>query len=191
MLEPRILRQGKSVSFVACDVLAEGSIATRALFAFGGARESAFQQEAAVAPIVPAPDDCPSFFGERRPAFANHFDMRLAGGCAPVSRADRGEILVWARHRDPQAPSDMTSLIAMADSLPPASITRFAEPAALSTMTWQFDLAEAARFRAVQWVLMHACDDNVRDGYSGQSMTMWDAQGQPLLAGRQSVAIFA
>lgn len=188
---PSILRQGKSVSYLNCDLVADGALATRALFAFGGARESAFHIDAAAAPHVPSPDDCPNFFGDRHPAFAAHFDMRLAGGSRPVTGAGTGELLVWVRHRDMQAPAGLTSLLAMADALPPASITRFAEPAAISSMTWQVDLVDAARYQPRQWVLMQACDEAVQHGYSGQMMRMWDEHGAPILVGRQCVAIFA
>ena len=38
---------------------------------------------------------------------------------------------------------------------------------------------------------MQSRDEAVRQGYSGQSMALWDSQGRPILLGRQSVAIFA
>ena len=46
VLVPRILRQGKSVRFLACDLMSEEMVATRALFAFGGERPSAFRAPA-------------------------------------------------------------------------------------------------------------------------------------------------
>jgi acyl-CoA thioesterase len=191
LLVPRILRQGKSVTFLACDLLSEGAVATRALFAFGAERPSAFDVEAPGAPPVARPDASPSLFGDRHPAFAAHFDMRLAAGNRPVTGATSGDMTVWARYRDPAGADDVTALIAMADALPPASMPRMAAPAAISSMTWQFDLCDAARFKSADWVLMRSADEAVGHGYSGQSMGMWDADGQPILVGRQSVAIFA
>jgi acyl-CoA thioesterase len=191
ILIPSILRQGKSVSVLACDLIADGNVATRALFAFGEARPSSFDIDAAAAPNVAGPEACQSLFGDRHPAFAAHFDMRLAAGCRPVSGAPTGEMLVWVRHRDPDTPDGMSALIAMADALPPASMPRLGTPAAISSMTWQFDLVEPARFKAGEWVLMQSRDEAVRQGYSGQSMALWDSLGRPILLGRQSVAIFA
>ena len=95
------------------------------------------------------------------------------------------------RHRDSDTPDGMSALIAMADALPPASMPRLVAPAAISSMTWQFDLVEPGRFKAGEWVLMQSRDEAVRQGYSGQSMALWDSQGRPILLGRQSVAIFA
>ncbi|MFM7027940.1 MAG: thioesterase family protein [Chakrabartia sp.] len=191
MLLPRILRQGKSVSFLACDLVSDGAIATRALFAFGAERSSAFSAEAPHAPAVPQPEACPSLFGDRYPAFAAHFDMRLAAGSRPVTGAMSGDMLVWARYRDADLPPGLTALIAMADALPPAAMARMSAPAAISSMTWQFDLADAGRFAAQDWLLLRATDEAVGHGYSGQSMAIWDGAGQPILLGRQSVAIFA
>ena len=191
VLLPSVLRQGKSVTYLNCDLMADGALATRALFAFGGARDSAFHLDAGAAPAVPRPEMCADFFGERHPAFAAHFEMRIAGGDRPVTGAQSGELLVWVRHRDAHAPAGLTSLLAMADALPPASITRFAAPAAISSMTWQVDMVDAARYQPQQWVLMQAKDEAVQHGYSGQTMRMWDSMGAPILVGRQCVAIFA
>lgn len=191
VLVPTLLRQGKSVTFLACDLFSEGVVATRALFAFGGERPSAFHVEAPNAPPVPLPEACTSLFGDRYPAFAAHFDMRLAAGNRPVTGATSGEMTVWAQHRDAANVDPITALIAMADALPPASIPRMVTPAAISSMTWQFDLCDVSRFKPEDWVLMRSADEAVSHGYSGQSMGMWDAQGQPILVGRQSVAIFA
>jgi acyl-CoA thioesterase len=191
VLVPSVLRRGKSVTFMACDQLSEGAVATRALFCFGGERESAHQQEPAAAPEVPPPDDCPPLFGERRPAFTTHLDQRLAGGGRPVSGAANGDMLVWVRHVDPNPPASLASLIALGDALPPASMPRLTEPAAISTMTWHFDLVDPARFVPAGWHLLRSTDDALGHGYAGQAMGMWDAQGRAVLIGRQSVAVFA
>lgn len=192
-LVPTVLRQGKSVTFMACDLIADGVVATRTLFAFGGERASAFAIEAPFAPDVPRPEDCPSLFGGegRGPTFSQHFDMRRAGGGIPMSGADDGDLLVWVRHRDVDAPTGLVSLVTMGDALPPASIPRFTTPAAISSMTWHFDLADPSRFDANGWMLLRSKDDAVGHGYAGQSMDMWDEAGRPILLGRQNITIFA
>jgi hypothetical protein len=40
------------------------------------------------------------------------------------------------------------------------------------------------------WYLCRATAESTADGYSRQSMDLFDEQGQRLLAGRQTVAIF-
>lgn len=190
-LVPTILRRGKSVTFMACDLIADGVVATRTLFAFGGERDSAFAVESEAAPDVPRPEDCPPLFGQRAPTFAQHFDMRHAGGGYPVTGADDGDMIVWVRHKDANAPAGLVSLVTLGDALPPASMPRLTGPAAISSMTWTFDIADASRFDTNGWTLLRSKDEAVGHGYAGQSMGMWDEAGRPILLGRQNVTIFA
>jgi acyl-CoA thioesterase len=190
-LRPSILRRGKSVTFMACDLIADGAIATRALFCFGAERESAYSRAAAGAPAVPRPQECDPLFKGQAPTFAQHLDQRVAGGHRPVSGAPDGDLLVWVKHRDQNPPQSLVSLVALGDALPPASLPRLHAPAAISTMTWQFDLIDPARFDASRYVLIRSTDDALGHGYSGQVMAMWDEEGHAILTARQSVAVFA
>lgn len=190
-LRPVVLRQGKSVTFMACDLIAEGAVAVRALFAFGASRPSAYSADAPSAPVVPPPDQCgPLFPAGQGPTFAAHIDQRFACGNRPYSGAGNGDLTIWVRHRDAGIVSPMASLLALGDAMPPASMTRFAAHAAISTMTWGVDLFAPERERPSAWVLLRSCDDGVGHGYAGQAMAMWDENGVPILHARQSVAIF-
>jgi hypothetical protein len=191
ILVPSVLRRGKSVTFMACDLIADGVVATRALFVFGGERDSAHAAEPPAAPAVPPADACPPLFGAIRPVFTQHLDQRLAAGDRPVTGADKGDLLVWVRHIDPAPPPGLAGLVALGDALPPASMPRLTAPAVISTMTWQFDLVDAARFTPGGWYLLRSTDDAVGHGYAGQAMGMWDEAGRAVLIGRQSVAVFA
>lgn len=188
-LQPTILRRGKSVTFLGCDLIAGGSVALRALYAFGDARPSALSAMANVKPDCPAPGECAPMWGPVRPGFANHLDQRLAGRLKPFGGADKGDLLVWVRHVDPVAPS-AEALVALGDALPPASFTRMTQPTVISTMTWSFDLFDPGHADGTGWVLMRSTDDGVGDGYAGQDMMMWGADGRPIMKARQSVAIF-
>ncbi len=190
-LRPSVLRRGKSVTFMACDLIADGAIATRALFCFGAERESAYAKAAAIAPDVPRAQECTSLFGGIGPTFTQHLDQRIAGGHRPVSGAPDGDLMVWVKHLDPHPPQSLTSLVALGDALPPASLPRLHSPAAISTMTWQFDLIDPARFDPSRYVLIRSTDDALGHGYSGQVMAMWDEEGQAIMTARQSVAVFA
>jgi len=188
---PTVIRQGKSVTFMGCDLVSGGALALRALFAFGGSRESAFSAVAPPPPEFRPPDMCEPIWPKGMgPAFASHLNQRLAGRLRPFSAADRGELLVWVKHAEPVTPGQV-ALVAMGDALPPASFTRFTQPAMISTMTWSFDLFDPGDADGSGWLLLHSKDDGVGDGYAGQDMGMWDEAGRPLMRGRQSVAIFA
>ena len=190
-LEPRLLRQGKSVTFVACDLVAQGVVAVRALFAFGESRASAYRAAAPDAPPAPAPDMCgPLFPSGQGPTFGSHIEQRFVCGHRPLAGADTGDLTIWVRHRDPAPVSAMVALIALGDALPPATMSRFAEPAAISTMTWGLDLIAPETPRAGGWYLLRTSDDAVGNGYAGQVMAMWDETGAPVMLARQSIAVF-
>ena len=188
-LVPTVLRRGRSVTFMGCDLYSEGQLALRALLTFGGARESAYVATAPAAPQCPPPQDCPPLWGPMKPAFTANIDQRLAGKLLPLSGADSGDLLVWVRHSEAVTPS-MATLVALGDALPPASFTRFTGPAIISTITWGFELFDPGHADGTGWVLLHSKDDGVGEGYAGQAMGMWDAQGRPIMMGRQAVAVF-
>lgn len=188
-LVPSVLRQGKSVTYMGCDLYSEGRIALRALYAFGAPRESAYAATAPRAPACPRPEDCAPLWGSGKPAFTANIDQRLAGPLMPFSGADTGDLLVWVRHSEPVTPG-MAALVALGDALPPASFTRFNAPAIISTMTWGFELFDPGHADGNGWLLLHSKDDGVGEGYAGQAMGMWDESGRPLMMGRQAVAIF-
>ncbi len=81
------------------------------------------------------------------PACAYNFEMRPAGGSLPVSGAESPELLMWVRHLDAQGVDPAVALIALADSLPPAAMTCFTEPAAISSASWMIDLPQLSRCR--------------------------------------------
>lgn len=189
-LRPSILRQGKSATFMSCDLIANDAMATRASFVFGSARATALATSGPVAPSVAAPEDCPPLWTGPRPGFTRHLDQRLAGGSRPVSGAETGEMLVWVKLVG-NAPQSLTSLVALADALPPAAMARFTAPAAISTVTWQLDLADPERFSPDRWHLVQAVEQASSDGYSLQDMKIWGENGALILAARQSVAVFA
>lgn len=193
-LVPTMLRQGKSVTYMGCDLYSEGKIALRALFTFGGARESAYSASAPSAPPCPAPADCRPLWGSQRPAFTANIDQRLAGELVPFSGADKGDLMVWVRHSEAVTPG-MAALVALGDALPPASFTRFTGPAIISTMTWGFELFDPSsevpgHADGAGWYLLRSTDDGVGEGYAGQTMGMWDEAGRPVMLARQAVAVF-
>jgi acyl-CoA thioesterase len=188
---PDILRQGRSAVFMGCDLIGEQGIATRAIFCFGAARESAFNRRAEPAPAAPAPEDCPPLLGQGPgPAFSQHFDLRRAAdGALLQGRAPR--YLLWGRHRDEAARPDAASLLALADAPPPAAMAAFTAPAMISTMTWMLDVLDPEALARPGWRLLQAEAESLREGYSAQAMAAWGEDGAPLLLARQTVAVFA
>jgi len=190
-LTPKLLRSGKSSAFVEVSMLSEGETALRALLLFAHPRRSSHSYRSAPLPDVSPPGALPEFFDAPfAPRFTSQFDARFAGGARAVSGAEKPELLLWLRHRDPAVPNDVASVIALCDVPPPAAMTMFATPAPISTVTWSLDVI-GDRLIGAGWHLTHVKADTSNVGYSSQSMTLWDSHGAPVLFARQTVAIFA
>jgi hypothetical protein len=191
LARPEVLRQGRSAVFMGCDLIGESGLATRAIFCFGAVRESAFDRRAPAAPAASPPEGCPDLFGGGPgPAFAQHFDLRLAAGDRPLQGGEP-RYLLWGRHRDENARADAASLLALADAPPPAAMAAFTAPAMISSMTWMLDILDPDALTRPGWRLLQAQAETLREGYSAQAMAAWGEDGAPLLLARQTVAVFA
>ena len=98
-------------------------------------------------------------------------------------------MFIWARHRDQKATS-ISALLALADLPPPAVMPLFPRPAPLSTMTWALNFLTDHPETDDGWWLMESRAENAAEGYSSQDMFVWNARGEPVIAGRRSVAVF-
>lgn len=189
---PTLLRQGKNTVFVSVRMAGTEGVAAEAIFAFGVARPSALSFANLPAPAVTAPDETPSYFGDNpnRPNFTRNFNMRMAAGTRPISGSDTGDVSIWMRHVDPAAPTDAIALLAIADAPPPAAMSMFTAPARISSMTWMAEFLTDDITTQDGWFLARHVAETAHDGYSSQAMTLWNSAGDPMMIGRQTIAIF-
>lgn len=186
----RVLRQGRSVTFLEADIAMDGALATRGQFCFGAGRASDFNRQFTPMPDLPGPEDCDEFSPpSTAPNFTQHFDKRLARGARPVSGSAEHDHFIWVRQRDPRA-TGMAALLALADMPPPAVMPMFTEFKPISSMTWMVNVLSAAPQSRDGWWLMESRADNAGEGYSSQDMLVWNSDGELVIAGRQSIAIF-
>ncbi|MGE0180998.1 MAG: acyl-CoA thioesterase [Parvularculaceae bacterium] len=185
-----VLRQGKSVTFVNADLVGEKGLAARTVFAFGAARASIFATHFTPAPELPGPDRSAMFFPpDAGPSFARNFDVRLAKGGVPLTGSTETDHFLWVRHQDDKATS-ISALLALADMPPPAVFPMFPHVAPISSMTWALNFLTDHPSTDDGWWLLESRAENAAEGYSSQDMFVWNRRGEPVIAGRQSVAIF-
>ncbi len=191
-LKASVLRKGKSTLFANVDLIGEAGLATRAMFCFGAARESASQHVALATPELKDPESCPNFFRHAPAAlsFVQHMDGRFVSGALPFSGSDDAQMTLWLRHRETGIPPSLVALLALADAPPPAATGRAKGPAPLSTMTWAIDMLTDEVTTDDGWWLIRNVADQIAAGYSSQAMTLWNRQGKPIMAGRQNIAVF-
>ena len=82
-------------------------------------------------------------------------------------------------------------LVLCADALPPGVLPLLARPAPpVSSMTWQLNLLTPAPATRDGWWLLRSTGDYSENGCSSQRMEIWNAAGEPVSLGMQSVAMF-
>ena len=185
------LRRGKSTVFVGADLHGEDGLATRATFCFANARQSVLSYNALAFPDVPSPDNSqPLFERLTRLNFASHFYGKLAGGHMPMSQGDTPEMLIWLKHKDPNLRATTVALLALADAPPPAAIVKFPNFAPLSTMTWSLDCLTDTISSDDGWFLVRTRAETMINGYTSQTMTIWNSAGETMISARQNIAVF-
>ena len=192
-IKPTLLRRGKNTAFVSVDISAESGVTAQSIFAFGKAKESAVHFDDMPMPPAPAPEDIESFFDKDRPrpGFTQNFDMLLAMGGRPISGSKDRSIGLWMRHLDPATPQDATALLAIGDAPPPAAMSMLKAPSRSSSMTWMAEfMTDNIQTDPDGWYFAQHTAQLAKSGYSSQSMRLWNRHGEPILVGRQTIAVF-
>lgn len=191
-VEARVLRQGKSTTFIGADLTAEAGLAARATIVFGARRESGITLQNRPIPDLPSHRDLESMpRDERKPRFIGNFEMRVASGGAPFYGQGDPEMTWWVRHREEAVRTTEKGLLALGDVTPPAVAPLMKGPAPVSSVTWHIDMLTDDLSTEDGWYLVHTRADAGAHGWSGQDMAIWSSDGRPIMGARQSVLVFA
>jgi len=159
-IKTKVLRQGRSVSYISAEIFGDKGLATHAVFCFGSHRKSHLNESFTKTPEVADVNESKAFFNN-----------------------------IWARHKDTQA-NDLVALIGVADMPPPAVLPMFKEFAPISSMTWMMNFLSEDIQTKDGWWLLRTAAEHARDGYSSQDMQIWNTDGELVVSGHQNVAIF-
>ncbi|MEO5867087.1 MAG: thioesterase family protein [Sphingomonas sp.] len=182
------LRRGRNAAFIQSDILSQAGLGYRATFVFMVDRPSRIDlgERLRTSHRSPAPDA--ALYTGPNEFFTgnfNFFDLK-------EEAKGEAEWLRWARLRDHDGLDPMVHLMAVADALPPAAFKLLGNaPAPVSSLTWIVNLLTPAPATTNGWWLLSAASDHARNGCSSQSMAVWNAAGQCVAQGMQSVVIFA
>jgi acyl-CoA thioesterase len=186
----RLLRQGKNATWVAVELLREGEVGLTASFVFMGPVESSLHLDdcnppAELIPLDQAAELRPGGFS---PVFLrNHFDVRHA---LPRREEKRPEMCWWVRPKEHAALDLTLAAVLCADGVPPAVMPLMSPGVMVSTMTWQLNMLTPAPATRDGWWLLRSVGTYAEEGCSSQQMQLWNADGRPVLAAMQSVALF-
>lgn len=184
----RLLRQGRNASWISAEVSSAAGIGLTATFVFMGPVESSTLHLHDLPPpagLLPRgegyqmPDD-------KGPGFGPQFDrvFALARQTTP-----QPEVNWWVRARDRQGLDPMVELILCADALPPG-VMPLIRTGPVSSMTWLINLLTPVPQTTDGWYLLRAAGNYAEKGCSSQDMAIWNADGEAIAAGMQSIALF-
>jgi acyl-CoA thioesterase len=181
------LRRGRNAAFIQADIVSDAGLGFRATFVFMADQASRVDFIGGTAhPLRPPAPDTKVYTGpdEFFTGNFNFLDLK-------AETRSEAEWLRWARLRDPAGLDPMVELLAVGDALPPAAFRLFGkEPVPISSLTWIVNLLTPTPATTDGWWLLSAVTERAQHGCSSQVMTMWNADGEPVAQGMQSVAIF-
>jgi acyl-CoA thioesterase len=184
----RVLRRGRNATWIDAEVSNEAGIGLTATFVFMGPVEaSALHLHNVPMPPGVIPLDSAVPLPERAgPSFAPNLDRRFA---LPQPDEKRPEVCWWERIKDAEGLDPMVSLILLADALPPG-VMPLTGPAPISSMTWLINLLTPLPETEDGWFLLRAAGNYAEKGCSSQDMAIWNARGEAVAVGMQSIALF-
>lgn len=187
---PRVLRRGKNATWIGVDLLRGGEVGLTASFVFMGPVESSLHLDDCGPPaeLIPLGDAAELRQGEFSPTFLrNHFDVRHA---LPRREGKRAEMCWWVRPKEHAALDATLAAVLSGDGVPPAVMPLMNPGVMVSTMTWQLNMLTPAPATRDGWWLLRSVGTYAEAGCSSQQMQLWNADGAPILAAMQSVALF-
>jgi len=182
-----LIRRGRNTAFVAARIGGDDGCGFAGTFIFMNPRESAIAYDA-----PPAPDfgDPPADADTRQGPpefFTSHFDY-------PEKRLRLGmntnRLLNWHRLRANAGLDPFAELLAIGDALPPSAMGLMDVAGPASSMNWQVNLLTTAPATRDGWWLVESVTHHAYHGASSQFMTVWSRDGEAVMTGMQSVALF-
>ena len=186
----RVLRRGRNAVWITAELVCGGGVGTAATFVFMKPVENKLhlKHPAALPGLIPveeAPERKPP---PGAPQLLDHLDIRFA---LPRNVERRPEICWWVRARERKGLDPVMHLLLCGDAPPPGVFPLLARPVPpLSSMTWLANFLSPSPQARDGWLLLRTVGDYAESGCSSDRTEIWNADGEPLMLGMQSVAIF-
>jgi acyl-CoA thioesterase len=188
-LHAQIMRQGRNVTQVRSEIHSDGGLALTAFLLFGAEREANAVHPAAPVEHWPGtPDQNETVRTEKAPAFLkNNFELRRA---QDASGPGEPTVRRWFRLKDHAAMDPISTMILLGDANPPGAMRAMQRQGPISSINWSFNILETNPQTDAGWWLSENSSEHANLGYSSERLAMWNSDGQQVMSGLQSVAIF-
>ncbi len=196
-----LLRQGKNAMIIEGQISSAEGIGLKGIFIFSNERPLTRGLEGHIYPDLKKPEECETVLRsdgrsdgreDGVPHFLKNFDCALAGGTPPFSNdsAAYPSFALWFRHQDPASHEGLIPLIAIADAPPPAMMARYPTRIPLSSMNWQMNFHTSELITTKGWWLVECASDFAQDGYTSQTMRIYNYDGKQVCDATQYIAVF-
>ncbi|WP_421849827.1 thioesterase family protein [Novosphingobium sp.] len=186
--EAVMLRQGRSVAQVETSLYCDGALVQRTLWLFGAGRGSNGSVAARIEPELVQPEDSPSLGStDMAPAFTARMDMRRAD---PAGGSPHGTIRRWVRLKDRADLDPVAELVGIGDALPPGSARAMERLGPISSITWALTILGEVPATREGWWLLETSSNHMGNGFSSETLRLWNSEGVEVMHGLQSVAVF-
>lgn len=182
-----VLREGKSVSQIQTDLFCDGALAHRGLWLFGSARPSngAFSAPGVTDGNTVATAD--ELVSPPEMQFVQNLEIRRA---EPAGNPRPSVIRRWVRLRNRDGIDPIGELMLIGDALPPGSLRLMERRGPMSSINWSLTLLGDAPATHDGWWLLETASNHLADGFSSETLRMWNTDGVEVMRGLQSVAVF-
>lgn len=189
-IRARCLREGRSVIQVEASLCDGEKTLCQLVGVFGNARPSALNFQPVQPPVANVSATELRYVEGPMPAFIQHFRARWLRGDLPFSGGQQRESVLQLSLRD-DGPADETTVLALADFIPPIALSMFDAPTPGSSLTWMIELLRD-RYDDLGLDNWRVDADLIaaRDGYTNQSVMLWGPHGEPVALSRQSMVVF-
>lgn len=189
----RLLRQGKNVAQVQCELWSEESLCGTVIGVFGFARATQLPRLSPVLnwPALP-PEQCKElpFIPGITPQFLQHVHLRWAEGDFPYSSTNQWNSRIYLRTSD-QGLSPEVQIVMLADGPPTPALSFFNAPTMSSSVSWSLELPPMPMQEITEgWFLIDMEVTSAAEGYSNLYAKLWTPSGQLASIGHQVVAVF-
>jgi acyl-CoA thioesterase len=182
-----VLRRGRNTAFIRSQIAAGDDTGLSCSFIFMNRRESHVSYNALHRDDLPPVPDAAHIRSGPPEFFTGHMqypNKRLELGLA----ADR--LANWHRITQRAELDIMAELICIGDALPPSAMGLMTEKGMVSSMNWQFNMLTDAPATQDGWWYLQSETHHAGGGASSQYMTVWNTDGDAVMTGMQSVAMF-